>query len=70
MYESNNVIFVDKEDQCYDCRHHNTGCPVIEGLTMGYFLLDDDIAVTNCSFYKPREGAQKVIQISEFIQKD
>lgn len=70
MYEDAGTIYVERKDQCYDCEHHLTGCPVIEGLTMGYFELDSDLTVKNCKFYTAHEGAQKIIQMSEFIPKD
>ena len=54
MYEYNNQIRIEEDDQCYDCDKLKT-CPFIEALNMSIAFLDEaGTSVTGCQWHTPR----------------
>lgn len=60
MYEHEGAIHIEKDDQCWMCQHQLT-CPVMEGLALGVLLLDGEMTVQNCGFYKKKECHLKIV---------
>ena len=48
------TIQIEEDDQCFTCEFFQKGvtCPLLEALGVGVVVLEDEITVRNCGFYK------------------
>ena len=65
MYYYNGSVYVEDEDQCQTCTNFAQGvaCPLLQALGMGIVVMEDNMYVTNCGFYK--EFKRKLRLISD-----
>lgn len=56
-------VRVETDDQCYSCEYFLKGvsCPLLEALAMGVVMLEDDLTVQNCGFYKQFKRKLRVL---------
>ncbi|MFW6246959.1 MAG: hypothetical protein ACOC22_02155 [bacterium] len=54
MYSKDDKIFIEEEDQCTACKNYKNKalCPLLEALFYGFVLLEGELIVRNCGFYK------------------
>jgi hypothetical protein len=64
MYFYNGSVYVEDEDQCISCANFARGvaCPLLQALGMGLVVMQDNMVVTNCGFYKEFRRHLKLIQ--------
>jgi hypothetical protein len=57
-------LHLDDDDQCMSCEHFKKGiaCPLLEAIITGFVVLENDITVKNCGFYKPYSRHLNVIK--------
>ena len=54
MYYYKGSVYIEDEDQCQTCENFARGvaCPLLQALGMGVVVMQDNMYVTNCGFYK------------------
>lgn len=56
MYQIDDVVYLQPEDQCNDCRFTKDGnnlCPLLEALAFGWVTLPEPVDVLACGAYQP-----------------
>lgn len=64
MYYYNGSVYIEDEDQCQTCTNFAQGvaCPLLQALGMGVVVMQDNMYVTNCGFYKEFKRHLRVIK--------
>lgn len=63
MYYYNGSVYVEDEDQCQNCSNfvNDVNCPLLQALGMNLVVLQDNMFVTNCGFYKEFKRNLRVV---------
>ena len=64
MYCIDYTVYIEDDDQCITCENYARGiaCPLLEALGQGVVFLEDNMAVTNCGFYKEFKRTLKLVK--------
>lgn len=64
MYYYNGSVYVEDEDQCQTCSNfaHGVACPLLQALGMGVVVMQDNLIVTNCGFYKEFKRGLRIVK--------
>lgn len=67
MYCDDGQIFIEKDDQCADCKNYAEGiaCPLLSALGLGVVYLEDSLTVSNCGFFEKFERHLHIVRNDE-----
>lgn len=63
-YDEQDHIIVESNDKCHTCVHFNLDkpCPLLEALSLGAVVFEEELEVKNCSWYKEKVRHLKIVK--------
>ena len=67
MYCEDSKIYIEKDDQCMDCKNYLQGisCPLLTALGLGVVYLENNLSVVNCGFFEKFERSLHIVRDDE-----
>ena len=64
MYCEDGKVFIEKDDQCMDCKNYaqGTACPLLTALGLGVVYIEDSLTVVNCGFFEKFERNLHIVR--------